>query len=136
MRSALVIACMLLLGGGAPAAGVRQHFQNAPAQAQAAPPQRQDRAERNRQGTPRLDIRRGNTAVAGASAVGRRRAESHLPPGGPATDAMHLTGAQQGQPPQPGDRQLPEAVGLLLSLALLSGASAAPPPAISQREID
>jgi hypothetical protein len=49
---------------------------------------------------------------------------------------MHLLGAQQGQPPQPGSRQLPEAVGLLLSLALLSGAGAAPPPAISQKQID
>jgi hypothetical protein len=27
-------------------------------------------------------------------------------------------------------------VGLLLSLALLSGAGAAPPPAISEREVD
>jgi hypothetical protein len=127
MRSAVVTACMLLLGTCAPGAGVRQHFQHAPAQAQAAPPQRQAQTERDRQGTPRPDIRRGNTAVAGASAVARRRAESHLPSGGPATDA---------QPPQPGNRQLPEAVGLLLSLALLSGAGAAPPPAISQREID
>lgn len=133
MRSALVIACVILLGAGAPAAGVRQHFQNAPARAQAAPPQRQDQTERNRQGKPPVDIRRGNTAVAGASAVARRRAESL---DGPATDAMHLTGAQQGQPPPPGDRQLPDAVGLLLSLALLSGASAAPPAAISHREID
>jgi hypothetical protein len=127
MRSALVTACMLLLGTCAPAAGVRQHFQHARAQAQAAPPQRQAQTERDRQGTPRPDIRRGHTAVAGASAVARRRAESHLPSGGPATDA---------QPPQPGNRQLPEAVGLLLSLALLSGAGAAPPPAISHREID
>jgi hypothetical protein len=127
MRSALVTACMLLLGTCAPAAGVRQHFQHAPAQAQAAPPQRQAHTERDRQATPRPDFRRGNTAVAGASAVARRRAESHLPSGGPATDA---------QPPQPGNRQLPEAVGLLLSLALLSGAGAAPPPAISHREID
>jgi hypothetical protein len=31
---------------------------------------------------------------------------------------------------------VPEAVGLLLSLALLSGAAAAPSPAISQRQID
>jgi hypothetical protein len=127
MRSAFVTACMLLLGTCAPAAGVRQHFQHAPAQAQAAPPQRQAQTERDRHGTPRPDIRRGNTAVAGASAVARRRAESHLPSGGPATDA---------RPPQPGNRQLPEAVGLLLSLALLSGAGAAPPLAISQREID
>jgi len=74
--------------------------------------------------------------VAGASAVARRRAESHLPSGGSATDATHLPDAPQGPPPQPGNRQLPEAVGLLLSLALLSGAGAAPPPANSQREID
>ena len=136
MRSALVTACTLVLGTCAPAAGVRQHFQHVPAQAQAAPPQRQAQTERDRQGTPRLHIRRGNTAVPGASAVARRRAEWHLPSGGPATDATHLPGAQQGRPPQPGNRQLPEAVGLLLSLALLSGAGAAPPPAISQREID
>ena len=136
MRSVLVTACMVLLGAGAPAAGVRQHFQQAPAQAQAAPPQRQDQTERDRQGTPRPDIRRGNTAVAGASAIARGRAESHPPRGDPATNAMHLPGAQQGQPPQPGNRQLPDAVGLLLSLALLSGASAAPSPASSQRETD
>jgi hypothetical protein len=135
MRSALT-ACMLVLGTCAPAAGVRQHFQHAPAQAQAAPPQRQAQTERDRQGTPRADIRRGNTGVAGASAAARRRAESHLPSGGPATDATHLPGAQQGQSPQPGNRQLPEAVGLVLSLALLSGAGAAPAAAISQREID
>jgi hypothetical protein len=124
MRSALVTACTLLLGTCAPGAGVRQHFQDAPAQAQAAPPQRQAQTERDRPGAPQPDIRHVNTALARASAVARRRAESHLP------------GAQQGQPPQPGNRQLPEAVGLLLSLALLSGAGAAPPPAISQREID
>lgn len=136
MRSALITACMLLVGMYVPAAGVRQQFQHAPAQAQAAPPQRLAQTERDRQGTPRPDIRRGNTAVAGASAVARRWAESHLPSGGPATDATHLAGAQQGQPSQPGNRQLPEAVGLLLSLALLSGGGAAPSQAISQREID
>ena len=136
MRSVLVTACMVLLGAGAPVAGLRQHSQQAPVQAQAAPPQRQDQTEGNRQSTPRQDIRRGNTAVAGPSAIARRQAESHLPRGGPATDAMHLPGAQPGQPPQPGNGQLPEAVGLLLSLALLSGAGAAPPPAISQKEID
>jgi hypothetical protein len=136
MRLALATACMLLLGTCAPAAGVRQPFQNAPAQAQVAPPQRQAQTERDRQATPRPGFRRGNTAAAGTSALARRRGESHLPSGGPATDATHFPGAQQGQPPQPGNRQLPEAVGLLLSLALLSGAGAAPPPAISQREID
>jgi hypothetical protein len=56
--------------------------------------------------------------VAAESAVARRRAESHRPSGGPATDA---------QPPQRDNRQLPGAVGLLLSLALLSGAGAEPP---------
>jgi hypothetical protein len=100
MRSILVTACVVLLGAGAPAPGVRQHSQQAPAQAQAVPPQRQDQTERDRQGTPRPNIHRGNKAVA----------------------------------LQPGSGQLPEAVGLLLSLALLSGA--APPPAISQKEID
>jgi hypothetical protein len=105
-----------------PAAGVRQQFQHAPAQARAAAPQRLAQTERDRQGTPRPDIRRGNTSVAAESAVARRRAESHLPSGGPATDA---------QPP--GNRQLPGAVGLLLALGLLSGAGAAP-PAISQPE--
>ena len=127
MRSALITACTLLVGMYVPAAGVRQQFQHAPAQAQAAPPQHQAQTERDRQGTPRPDIRRGNTSVAAESAVARRRAESYLPSGGPATDA---------QPPPLSNRQLPEAVGLLLSLALLSGAGAAPPPAISQREID
>jgi hypothetical protein len=135
MRSPLVTACTLLLGMCAPAAGVRQHIQHAPAQAQAAPPQRLAQTERDRHGTSRADIRRGNTAMAGASAVARRRAESHLPSGGSATDPAHLPDAPQGPPP-PGNRQLPEAVGLLLSLALLSGAGAAPPPANSQREID
>jgi hypothetical protein len=126
MRSALITACMLLVGIYVPAAGVRQQFQHAPAQAQAAPPQRLAQSERDRQGTPRPDIRRGNTPVAAGSAVARRRAGSHLPSGGPATDAL---------PPQPGNRQLPGAVGLLLALGLLSGAGPAP-PVISQREID
>jgi hypothetical protein len=125
MRSVLVTACMVLVGAGVPAAGVHQHSEQAPAQAQAAPAPRQDQTDRNRQGTPRPDIRRENTAVAGASAIARRQAESHL-----------ARGAQQGQPRPPGNGQLPEAVGLLLSLALLSGADAAPPPAISQKEID
>ena len=127
MRSVLITACMVLVGMYVPAAGVRQQFQHAPAQAQAAPPQRQAQTERDRQGTRRPDIRRGNTSVAAQSAVARRRAESYLRSGGRATDA---------QPPPPSNRQLPEAVGLLLSLALLSGAGTAPPPAISPREID
>jgi hypothetical protein len=127
MRSALVTACMLLVGTCTPGSGVRQQFQHAPAQAQAALPQRAAHTERHRQGAPRPDIRRGNAAVAGESAVARRRAELHLPSVGRATD---------GQPPQPGRPHLPDAVGLLLSLALLSGAGAAPPPAIPQKEID
>jgi hypothetical protein len=126
MRSALITASILIVGMYAPATGVREQFQHAPAQAQAASPQRQAQTERDRQGTPRPDIRRGNTSVAAESAVARRRAESHLPSGGPATDA---------QPPQPGNRQLPGAVGLLLALGLLSGAGAAP-PAISQPVIN
>jgi len=136
MRSVLVTACMALLAVGAPA-GVRQHFQQASVQAQAAPPQRQVQTQRDRQSTPWPDTRRGNTAVAGASAIARREAESHRSRGRAAIDAMHLPGAQQGQAPQPGNGQLPDAVGLLLSLALLSGAGAAPPPATtSQRESD
>jgi hypothetical protein len=126
MRSALITASILLVGMYASATGVRQQFQHAPAQAQAAPPQRQAQTERDRQGTPRPDIRRGNTSVAAESAVARRRAESHLPSGGPATDA---------QPPQAGNRQLPGAVGLLLALGVLSGAGAAP-TAISQPVIN
>ena len=124
MRSALIIACMLL-GAYAPGTGVRPQFQDGPAQAQAAPPQRQAQTDHDRQeGTPRPDIRRGNTSVAQESAVARRRAESHRPLGGHATDA---------QQPQPGNRQLPGAMGLLLAIALLNGAGAAP-PAISQPE--
>ncbi len=126
MRSALITAC-ILLSTYAPAPGVHPQFQDAPAQAQAAPPQRQAQTDRDRQeGTPRSDIRRGNTSVAQESAVARRRAGSHGPLGGPATDA---------QPPQPGNRQLPGAMGLLLAIALLNGAGAAP-PAISQPEIN
>ena len=125
-------------------AAVREQFQHPPAQA--APPQRQAQIERDRPGTPRPDIRRGNTAVAGERAVARRRAESHPPPGAPATDATHPPGAQQEPPPQPGDpgvedkretlnRQLPGAAGLLLALALLSGAGVTH-PAISQPGIN
>jgi hypothetical protein len=122
MRSAFITACMLLVGMYPPAAGVRPQFQDAPAQTQAAPPQRQAQTERDRQdGTSRPDIRRGNTSVAP-----ERRAESHRQSGGPATDAP---------PPQPGNRQLPGAVGLLLALAVLNGAGAAP-PVISQPEIN
>jgi hypothetical protein len=123
MRSALIIACMLL-GAYAPGTGLRPQFQDAAAQAQAAPPQRQAQTDHDRQeGTPRPDIRRGNTSVAQESAVARRRAESHWPLGGHATDAQQ----------QRGNRQLPGAMGLLLAIALLNGAGAAP-PAISQPE--
>ena len=125
MRSALITACMLP-GTCAPATGVHPQFQDEPAQAQAAPPRSQAQTDRDRQeGTPWPDIRRGNTAVAQESAIARRRAESHRPLGGPPTDA---------RPPQPGNRQLPGAMGVLLALALLNGAGAAP-PAISQPEI-
>jgi hypothetical protein len=125
MRSALITACTLL-GMYAPTTGVPPQFQDAPAQAQTAPPQRQAQTDHGRQeGTPRPDISRGNTSVTQESAVARRRAESHRPLGGPATDA---------QPPQTGNRQSRATMGLLLVLALLKGAGAAP-PAISQPEI-
>jgi hypothetical protein len=119
MRSALVTACMLIVGTYAPDTSIRQQFQHAPAQAQAAPPQRQAQTELDRV-TLRSDTRRGNTSVAAESPVARRRAESLRPLGGPATDA------------QPVDRQLPRAVGLLLALALLNPGAAS--PAISQPE--
>ena len=118
-----IAACMLIVGTYGPAVSVREQFQHAPAQAQAAAPQSQAQTERDQQGTPRPDIRRGHTSVAQESAVARRRAESRRPLGGPATDA---------QPPQPGTQQLPAAMGLLLALALLNGSA---PPAISQPEI-
>jgi hypothetical protein len=124
MRLALVIACVLIVGMYAPDTGVRQQFKHAPAQAQAAPPQRQAQTELDRQVTLRSYIRRGNTPVAAESAVARGRTE-WLRPSGAATDAQ----------PQPGNRQLPGPVGLLLALALLNGAGAAP-PAISQPEIN
>jgi hypothetical protein len=125
MRSALITACMLLIGTYAPTAGMRPQFQDASAQTQAAPP-RQAQTERDRQvDTSRLDVRGGNVSVAPESTAARRRAESHRRSSGSATDA---------QPAQPGNRQLPGAVGLLLSLAVLNGAGAAP-PAISQPEV-
>ena len=136
MRSVLVMACVVFLAAGAPAAVVRQHSQQAPAQAQAAPPQPQDPTERDRQRTPRPYFRRGNRGVEGASPIARGEAESHLSRGRPAIGAMQLAGAQQERPPQPGHGQLPDAVGLLLSIALLSGAGAAPPPATSHPQGD
>jgi hypothetical protein len=127
MRSALITACMLL-GTYVPATGVHPLYRDAPAQAQAAPPPRQAHADRDRdrdEGTPRTDVRQGNTSVAAGSAVAPRRAQFHRPLDGPATDA---------QLQQPGNRQLPGAtMALLLALALLNGAGAAP-PAISQPE--
>jgi len=124
MRSALITACTLL-ATYVPATGVHPQFHDTPAQAQAAPPQRQAQTEHDRQeGTPRPDMRRGNTSVQ-ESAVAGRRAESHRPLGGPASEAP---------PPQTGNRQLRATLGLLLALTLLNGAGAAP-PAISQPEI-
>jgi hypothetical protein len=83
---------MLTVGTYAPDTSVRQPFQQAPAQAQAALPQRRAQTELDLQIGPRSDIPRGNTGVAGESAVARRRPEPLRPSGGPATDA---------QPPQP-----------------------------------
>ncbi len=82
-------------------AGVRQQFAHPPTQA--APPQRQAQSERDWQGTPRPDIRRGNTAVAGESAVAPRRADSHPPPGDHAAEATHPPQAERGKPPQSGN---------------------------------
>lgn len=118
MRSALITACMLVVGAFAPAVSVRQQFQHAPAQAQAASPQRQAQTEHDRQDTPRPDILRGNASVAVEIPVARRPAEPHRSSGSPAAEA---------QLPQPGNRQLSGAVGLLLALALLNSAGAAPP---------
>jgi hypothetical protein len=97
--------------------------------------QRQTQTERDQGSTLPPDIRRGNAAMAGESAVARRRTESQPPPGGSAPDATHHPGAKTGQPPQSANRgvedkkatsnrRLPEAVGLLLALALLSGRGA------------
>ena len=125
MRSAVVTVCMLIVGTYAPVTSVRHELQHAPAQAQAAPRQRQAQTEPDRQVTPRSDIRHGNTSVAAERAVARIRAESLRPLGGRTTAT---------QPPHPGNGQVPGAVGLLLALALLNGAGATP-PAISQPEI-
>jgi hypothetical protein len=126
MRSAFVAACMLIVATYAPDTSVRQQFQRTPAQAQAAPPQRQAQAELDRQVTLRSDIRHGNTSVAGESPVAWRRPESFRPSGGLAAHA---------RPAQPGNRQLPAGVGLLLALALLNGAGAVS-PTISQPEMN
>jgi hypothetical protein len=82
-------------------AAVPQQLQRPPAQA--ALPQRQAQAERDRQSSPPPDIRRGNTPVAVASAVAPGRAEeSHPPPGSHAAEATHPPQAERGKPPQPG----------------------------------
>jgi hypothetical protein len=116
MRSTLVTACALIVGTYAPATSVRQHLQHTPAQAQVRSLMRQAQTEGDRELVPRPDIRRSNTSVAAKSAVARREAESLWRSGGPATDSAG-------------------AVGLLLALALLNGAGAAP-PAISRPEIN
>jgi hypothetical protein len=93
----------------------------------------QTQTERYQESTLRPDVRRGNTAVAGEGAVVRRRAKSQPPPAGSASDPTRPRGAQPGQPPRSANqggedkkgapnRQLPDAAGLLLALALLSGA--------------
>ena len=122
MHSAVVTACVLVVGTYAPATSVRQQSQQASAQAQTT--QRQVRTERDQQGTLRVDIPRGNIAAAAKSAVARKRPEPLRSSPGPAFDSQ----AQQAD-----DRQLPGAVGLLLALALLNG-SGAPPPVTSQPE--
>lgn len=81
-------------------APVRQQLQQPPAQT--ARPQRQAQTERDRQSTPRADIRRGNPPVV-ESAVAPGRAESHLPPGGYPAEATHPPQAERGKPPQPGN---------------------------------
>jgi hypothetical protein len=111
-------------------AAVRQQFRH-PLAPQALL-QRQAQTERDQASTLPPDIRRGNAVMARESAVARRRAESQPPPGGSAPDTTHPPGAQPGQPPQPANRgvedkkatanrRLPQAVGLLLALALLGG---------------
>jgi hypothetical protein len=113
MHSAVVTACVLIVGGYAPATSLRQQSQQAFAQAQTAPPERPVRTERHQRGASRLDI-----PVAEKSAVARKRAEALRSSRGPTTDA---------QPQQPDNRQLPAAAGLLLALALLNGSDATPP---------
>jgi hypothetical protein len=107
-------------------AAVRDQFQHPPAQA--APPQRQAQAERDRQSSPPPDSRRVNTPVAGASAVPPGRAEeSHPPPGSHAADAARppqaerAPQAERGKPPQPGSPGVEDRTGR-------------PEPAAPQRE--
>jgi len=110
MRSSLIAAYLLTIGMYAPAA---------PPQAQTAPPQPRVQTELDRQGTQPPGIRRDNASVTANSVLARGRAKSHQPSGGPATDT-------QPRNQQSGNRQLPQPVGLLLALALLDGAGAAP----------
>jgi hypothetical protein len=111
MRSSLIAASYLLtMGMYAPAA---------PPQAQMAPPQPQAQTELVRQGKPPPDIRRDNASVTANTIRVLGQAKSHQPSGGPATDT-------QPRNQQSGNRQLPQSVGLLLALALLDGAGAAP----------
>jgi hypothetical protein len=110
MRSSLIAAYLLTMGMYAPAA---------PLQAQTAPPQPQAQTELDRQGTQPPGILRDNASVTANSLLVRGRAKSHQPSGGPATDT-------QPRNQQSGNRQLPQPVGLLLALALLDGAGAAP----------
>jgi hypothetical protein len=117
MRSALITACLLLVGAYAPGVSFRQQFHYAPTQAQATLPQYQAQTARDQQGTPGPHIRRGNTSVAAENAVARRRAEPYRSSGGPASDA---------QPPQRGNRQMSGAMAMLLGLALLSHERQAP----------
>lgn len=115
-------------------ASVRQYLRQPP---QKVPPVREAQAEHEQVSTP-PDSRRGRLAVPGESAIPLRRAKSHPPQDGPATDATHSPGAHQGaQSSQPGNqsvesdrgtlnRSLPKAPVLLLGLALLSGVGAVP----------
>ena len=106
MRSSLIAACLLTMGMYASAA---------PPQAQTAPAQPQAQTELDRQGTQPPGIHRDNASVTANSVLVRGRANSHQP----STDT-------QPRNQQSGNRQLPQPVGLLLALALLDGAGAAP----------
>ena len=111
MRSSLIAAYLLTMGMYAAAALP---------QAQTAPPQPQAQTELDRHGTQPPGIRRDNASVTANSVLVRGRGKAHQPSGGPATDT-------QPRNQQSGNRQLQQPVGLLLALALLDGAGAAPP---------
>ena len=81
-------------------AAVSQQIQHLPSQE--APPHRQVQSERDRPSTPRPETRREHTAVAGESAVPRRRVESPPSPGGHTGDATHPR-TEREPPPQPGN---------------------------------